>query len=91
MHCYCGSSKSLTAEFPKPECISKIVKSLKQEKDYSWDFVFNGEDYDLLFDYRIKTFPVFLLLDEDGKVVEYPAYKPSEVIYKTFDQLLDRK
>jgi len=69
----------------------EIVRSLKQEKDYNWDFVFNGEDYDLLFDYRIKTFPVFLLLDENGKVVEYPAYKPSEVIHKTFDQVLGRK
>jgi len=69
----------------------EIVREIAEEKDYYWDFIFNGEDYDLLFNYRIKTFPVFLLLDENGKVVEYPAYKPSEVIYKTFDQLLDRR
>jgi cytochrome oxidase Cu insertion factor (SCO1/SenC/PrrC family) len=65
-----------------------IVRQLKMEKNYAWDFMFNGTDYPLILNYRIKTFPVFLLLDAAGKVVEYPAYKPSEIIHEQFDRLL---
>lgn len=66
----------------------EIVRKLVEEKGYTWNFMFNGMDYDLLNNYRIRTFPVFLLLDGEGRVVEYPAYKPSEIIHESFDKLL---
>lgn len=65
-----------------------IVQELTQEKGYDWVFLFNGGKRDLINNYRIKTFPVFLLLDQDGNLVDYPAYKPSEVIRDSFDRLL---
>lgn len=68
-----------------------IVGELKREKSYDWIFLFNGTDKALLRDYRIKTFPVFVLLDEEGRLVEYPAFKPSEIIRESFDRQLKKK
>lgn len=65
-----------------------IVRELAQEKGYEWEFLFNGRSKDLMNSYRIKTFPVFMLLDEEGRLVDYPAFKPSEVIRGSFDRIL---
>ena len=65
-----------------------IVKQLVEEKGYNWTFLYNGTDPRLMQDLQIKTFPVFMLLDQEGKLVEYPAYKPSEVIRDSFERLL---
>lgn len=70
---------------------TEIVNELIVEKDYDWIFLFNGTDPGLVHNYRIKTFPVFLLLDQQGKLVDYPAFKPSEIIRETFDRQLGRK
>jgi thiol-disulfide isomerase/thioredoxin len=67
-----------------------IVRDLVSEKGYNWDFLFNGQDFDLIFDYKLKTYPTFLLLDSSGLVFEYPAYKPSEVIRDSFDRVLNK-
>jgi thiol-disulfide isomerase/thioredoxin len=63
------------------------VTGLAQERGYDWDFVVNGLDYPLISDYRIMTFPVFILLDGNGRIIEYPAYKPSEIIRESFDRI----
>ncbi|MCD4697091.1 MAG: TlpA family protein disulfide reductase [Bacteroidales bacterium] len=66
----------------------KVIRRFKDEKKYRWDFLYNGNQYDLLKDYEIKTFPAFILLDEHGKIIQYPAYKPSEIITSEFDKIL---
>ncbi len=67
-----------------------IVREMVNEKGYNWEFLFNGQDFDLIFDYRLKTYPTFLLLDSGGQVFEYPAYKPSEVIRDSFNRVLNK-
>ncbi|MEZ5199331.1 MAG: hypothetical protein R2764_23990 [Bacteroidales bacterium] len=37
--------------------------------------------------YEIKTFPVFALISAEGKILQYPAYKPSETIEEAFEKL----
>lgn len=66
----------------------EVAKQLKQEKNYSWTFLYNGTHYTLLNDYRVKTFPSFILLDQDLNIFQYPAYKPSEVIEEELKRLL---
>jgi thiol-disulfide isomerase/thioredoxin len=68
-----------------------IVKKFKAEKKYDWTFLYNGLDYDLIFDYRIKTFPSFVLIGSDGNIADYPAYKPSEIINERFDLLIRKQ
>ena len=62
----------------------EIVTRFKNEKKYNWTFLYNGTGYDLIQDYGIKTFPLFVLIDSEGKILQYPALKPSEGIEETF-------
>ena len=65
-----------------------IVKRFRSEKGYKWVFLYNGNQYDLVNDYKIKTFPVFVLLNAEGKIYQNPAFKPSEVIEESFLKLV---
>ena len=64
-----------------------IVKKLVQDKGYEWLFLYNGSGYDLIKDYDIKTFPLFILINKEGEILQYPAYKPSENIETYFRAL----
>jgi thiol-disulfide isomerase/thioredoxin len=66
-----------------------VVDRLRKEKNYNWIFLFNGSGYDIIHDYNVKTFPSFVLIDAEGKIVDYPAYKPSEVIEDRFRYVLN--
>jgi thioredoxin-related protein len=65
-----------------------IINKFVNEKNYPWTFLYNGDDYQLLYDYGIKTFPAFVLIDSNGRIVQYPAYKPSEIIEDTFQRMI---
>ena len=65
-----------------------VINKFVNEKKYHWTFLYNGDDYPLLYDYGIKTFPAFVLIDSNGKIVQYPAYKPSEIIEDTFQRMI---
>lgn len=68
----------------------EIVNRFCNDKEYYWDFLYNGSHYDLILDYDIKTFPMFILIDRHGKMFEYSAYKPSELIKDSFKKVLKR-
>lgn len=65
----------------------KVVERFKNDKNYKWTFLYNGTSYELIQDYGIKTFPLFVLIDPDGKILQYPAIKPSEGIGDVFTYL----
>jgi len=62
----------------------EVVTRFKKEKNYNWTFLYNGTSYELIRDYGIKTFPLFVLIDSEGKILQYPALKPSEGIGEAF-------
>jgi peroxiredoxin len=68
----------------------EVVIHFTKDKNYNWTFLYNGTSYNLIQDYGIKTFPLFVLIDRDGKILQYPAYKPSEGIGDTFERLLQK-
>ncbi len=68
----------------------EVVSRFRDDKEYYWDFLYNGSQYDLILDYDIKTFPMFLLIDKHGKMFEYSAYKPSELIKDSFKRVLKK-
>lgn len=68
----------------------EVVARFKDDKQYDWEFLYNGSSYDLIMDYDIKTFPMFLLIDRKGKIFQYSAYKPSELIKDSFKQVLKK-
>lgn len=61
-----------------------------QKNKYNWPFLLALSDYDVLEKYDVKTYPIFLLIDESGNIVDYPALKPSQGIEMRFKQLLSK-
>jgi len=59
-----------------------------QKKKYDWCFLHYGGNIELLENYSVSTFPIFLLLDQKGNILKYPALKPSEDVEKTFKELI---
>ncbi len=83
---YKGKIVFLTVSLDKD--INTIIR-YKKEKGFDWTFLYNGTSYDLLKTYQVSTFPVFVLIGANGKILQYPAYKPSERIEDSFNSLLN--
>jgi thiol-disulfide isomerase/thioredoxin len=61
---------------------------LQRDKKYEWEFLHFNNDYDLLENYSVFSYPSFVLIDKEGKIIQCPAPKPSENIEMTFELLL---
>jgi thiol-disulfide isomerase/thioredoxin len=47
-----------------------------------------GKDFRLLDTYGVKSIPLFLIIDPDGNIANYPAKRPGDNLALTFDRLL---
>ena len=68
----------------------EILHQFVEDKGYDWLFLYNGTQYDLIKSYNVKTFPLFVLIDETGRILQYPAYKPSEIIEQSLKTLSEK-
>jgi peroxiredoxin len=50
---------------------------LNLKKDFSWTFLHIGDSLDVLKDYDVRSFPLFVLIDENGNIFRCPAELPS--------------
>jgi thiol-disulfide isomerase/thioredoxin len=55
----------------------------KQERKYSWQIVHFNQDYDLLQNFNVLSYPTFVVMDAKGKFVACPAGFPSETLEAT--------
>lgn len=60
--------------------------SLKQ--NFVWTFLHIGDQIELLKDYDVKVYPLFILVDKEGKIYKYPAENPTSGLGKTIETLL---
>jgi len=58
------------------------------EKKYPWANFHYDNDLDLIEDYEIKTYPLFVLIDREGKIIRYPAPSPSQNLENIIGKLL---
>jgi thiol-disulfide isomerase/thioredoxin len=58
---------------------------------YDWVFLHYGNNIELLENYNVFSYPFFILLDNNGNIVSYPALKPSENIESEFKTIFDEK
>jgi thiol-disulfide isomerase/thioredoxin len=61
---------------------------LQRDKKYEWEFLHFNNDYDMLENYSVFSYPSFVLIGKDGNFIQCPAPKPSENIEMTFEMLL---
>jgi thioredoxin-related protein len=63
---------------------------LSQLPNTPWDKLLFANNFNLLNTYKVRSFPLYILLDREGKILLYPAKKPHEDIDRFFDYLIQR-
>ncbi len=55
---------------------SKMTHFLSKNPAYKWTFLHVGNNTSVLSDYQIATFPLYVLIDSNQKIIKYPAGRP---------------
>ncbi len=55
-----------------------------------WDRLLFANNFELLNSYQVRNFPLYFLLDRNGKILLNPAKKPHEEIARYFDFLIKK-
>ncbi|MCK9218471.1 MAG: TlpA family protein disulfide reductase [Bacteroidales bacterium] len=66
---------------------SKMLLFVNMKKDYVWDFVNIGDHSEVLKDYDVRSYPLFVLIDKEGNIYKYPADQPSSGLEANLQQL----
>jgi thiol-disulfide isomerase/thioredoxin len=69
---------------------SKMLYFINLKKDYVWTFVNIGEQSDVLKDYDVRTYPLFVLIDKEGNIYKYPADFPGNGLEADLQKLLEK-
>ncbi len=67
-----------------PESEKKMIPSYTDENSIPWKFWYSANEKIMFKEYKVQAFPVFYLLDREGKLLMSPAVFPS----KDFEQNL---
>jgi len=68
----------------------KMVYFVSMKKDFDWIFLHIGDKIQLLKDYDVRTYPLYVLIDEQGKIVKYPADLPSNGLEATLEKMVSK-
>jgi peroxiredoxin len=68
---------------------SKMLFFINLKKDYVWTFVNIGDQSEVLKDYDVRTYPLFVLIDKEGKINKYPAGQPSAGLELEIQKILE--
>jgi thiol-disulfide isomerase/thioredoxin len=67
----------------------KMVFFLNLKKDFTWTFLHLGGEFGLLREYDVRSFPLFVLIDSQGNILQYPADLPDSGLESSLDKLLN--
>jgi peroxiredoxin len=65
----------------------KMKYFLEQKKEYTWYFLHLGNQYGLLKDYDVRSFPLFVLIDREGLIYRYPAEFPDKGLEAAMEKM----
>jgi hypothetical protein len=77
---------AIVAGYSKTEATAWIKK-----QQVSWDMLWFNDDYGLLNEYRIKNFPSYLLIDQNGNLVNAFPPSPRENLKSYFQMVLNKQ
>ena len=66
------------------EKMYNFIKNNKVGNKYKWDFVYFDNNYDIFEKFHVRTFPTFILINPEGKIVKNPMDSPSLGALLTF-------
>ena len=58
-----------------------------KRKNYPWNFVHYSCQPDILNDYEVTSAPLYVLIDQQGNIAEYPAKAPSQGLEESIKKL----
>jgi peroxiredoxin len=67
----------------------KSVFFINLKPDFVWNFLHIGDQYDLLKQYDVRSYPLFVLIDKDGNIVKYPADLPGSGLELSLQKLVN--
>lgn len=67
----------------------KMLFFLNLKKEFTWTFLHLGNEIGLLRDYDVRSFPLFVLIDSQGRIVQYPADLPDSGLESSLEKLLN--
>jgi peroxiredoxin len=67
------------------------MRNFRQKNDYQWDFLYIGNQPDILKEYDVRIYPTYYLIGPDGKLVMSPAPDASQNIEWVFYLELNNK
>jgi peroxiredoxin len=67
----------------------KMLHFITLKTDFLWNFLHIGDDYELLKEYDVKSYPLFVLIDQDGNIVQYPANLPGSGLELSLQKLVN--
>ncbi|MFH1936658.1 MAG: TlpA family protein disulfide reductase [Bacteroidota bacterium] len=56
--------------------------------EYAWTLLHFSDDTDLLVDYEVRTYPLYVVIDREGNIVQTPAPHPSEGLEQVIKELI---
>jgi thiol-disulfide isomerase/thioredoxin len=65
----------------------KMYYFVKMKPSFTWTFLHLNNEAQLLIDYDVKAYPLFVLIDKDGNIIKYPAPAPSEGLSALLDKI----
>lgn len=55
---------------------NKMLMFVNLKRDYIWTFLHIGDQSEVLSNYDVRSYPLFVLIDKTGKIYKYPADLP---------------
>lgn len=68
-----------------------VFERYLRRTSFPWTMKHFNQNYRLLEKYRITTFPTYVLIDREGKIIQYAAPKPSDNLDGLIRQLIERE
>jgi thiol-disulfide isomerase/thioredoxin len=66
----------------------KMQYFLMMKKDFNWTFLHLGDQLHLLKDYDVRSYPLYVLIDEQGNIYKYPAESPGSGLDGTMGMIV---
>jgi thiol-disulfide isomerase/thioredoxin len=63
-------------------------QNMVNRQNFPWENVYFARDFRLLDAYQVRSLPTYVLIDREGRIISYPASKPSEDFITRLEWLL---
>jgi len=67
----------------------KMLFFINMKNDFVWNFLHIGENYSLLKEYDVRSYPLFVLIDKDGNIVQCPSDLPGSGLESALQKLVN--